>query len=188
MAGSERPTVLVVDDEPDVTDMYAEYLSEGYDIRTAYSGREALNQLDEAVTVVLLDRRLPDSSSDDILETINERYSDCQVALVTGVRPDFDILEMEFDDYVVKPVGKAELRTTVERMLARSDYQKRLREYFALVSKYGALRAHKSRGELEQSQEFMRLEARIEQHREELYALTAEFDPEDFRLLYRDLA
>jgi DNA-binding response OmpR family regulator len=188
MTGSGDPTVLVVDDEPDVTDMYAGYLPEGYDVRTAYSGREALGHLDEAVTVTLLDRRLPDSSSDDILEIINERYPDCRVALVTGVRPDFDILDMEFDDYVVKPVGKTELRTTVERMLARSDYQELLREYFALVSKYGALRAHKSGRQLKQSQGFMRLEARIEQRREELYALTAEFDPEDFRLLCRDLA
>lgn len=187
MTGSGSPTVLVVDDEPDLTDTHARYLSDEYDVRKAYSGAEAIEQLDDDVAVTLLDRRLPNSSSDEILERINERYPDCRTTLVTGVTPDFDILDMEFDDYVVKPVGKAELRNTVEQMLARSDYQELLREYFALLSKYATLKTHKTEAELEDSPEFARLETQIERHRDELDELTADFDPEDFRLLCRDL-
>ncbi|MFB6227357.1 MAG: HalX domain-containing protein [Halobacteriales archaeon] len=188
MAGPGRPTVLIVDDEPNLTDTHAQYLSGKYDVRKAYSGAEALERLDEEVAVTLLDRKLPNSSSDDILEGINERHPECRTALVTGVTPDFDILEMEFDDYVVKPVGKAELRNTVEQMLARSDYQELLREYFALLSKYATLKTHKPETELEESPEFVRLEAQVERRRSELDELTAEFEPEDFQLLCREIA
>jgi DNA-binding response OmpR family regulator len=187
MVGSGCPTVLVVDDEPDLTDTHAEYLSGEYDVKKAYSGSEAVERLNDSIAVVLLDRRLPNSSSDDILERINKRYPECRTALVTGVAPDFDILDMEFDDYVVKPVGKTELQNTVEQMLARSDYRELLREYFALLSKYAALKTHKTEAELEASPEFVRLVAQVERHRSELDELTAEFDSEDFRLLCRDL-
>lgn len=188
MAGSGRPTVLIVDDEPDLTDTYATYLSGKYDVKKAYSGAKALEQLDEEIVVTLLDRQLPNSSSDEILERINERHPDCRTALVTGVAPDFDILDMEFDDYVVKPVGKTELRNTVEQMLARSDYQELLREYFALLSKYATLKTHKTEAELEESPEFARLKAQVERYRSELDELTAEFDSEDFQLLCREIA
>ena len=188
MTGPETPSVLVVDDEPDLTDTYAEQLSGTYDVRKAYSGSEAFDALDDDVAVVLLDRRLPDRSSDELLETINERHSDCRVALVTGVTPDFDILEMEFDDYVVKPVTGAQLRDTVERVLARSDYQELVREYFILISKYATLRTHKTDAERNDSPEFERLKSRIDELRCELDALVAEFDSEDFRHLCRDLA
>jgi len=187
MTGLSGPTVLVVDDEPDLTDTYAKQLSGEYDVRTAYSGSEAIDRLDDSVAVTLLDRRLPDSSSDDLLERINERHPECRVALVTGVTPDFDILEMEFDDYVVKPVTGDELKRTVERVLTRSNYEELVREYFTLISKYAALRTHKTDSELEASPEFAHLEDRIEELRRDLDSLVAEFDAEDFRLLCRGL-
>jgi len=187
MTGTENPTVLVVDDEPDLTDLYAEQISGRYEVRTAYSAAEAIERLDEEVAVVLLDRRMPERSSEVVLETINEEYPGCRVAIVTAVTPDFDILDMQFDDYVVKPVTGEELRNTVERVLTRSDYQDLVREYFTLISKYAALQTHKSQSELDSSAEFARLEERIEERRRELDSLMAEFEPEDFRLLCRDL-
>jgi DNA-binding response OmpR family regulator len=188
MVDSSDSTVLVVEDEPGLADTYAEGLSEEYDVRTAYSGSEALDYLDDDVAVCLLDRRLPDSSADELLETIDDRCPGCPVALVTGVTPDFDILEMEFDAYVVKPVTNEELRDTVDRVLARSDYEQLLREYFTLISKYAALRTHKTDAELEASPEFSDLETEIEEVRREIEALVANFDAEDFRALCHDLA
>jgi len=107
MEGTTGPTVLVVEDESKLADTYAGWLSGTYDVRTAYSGSEALDRLDEGVAVCLLDRRLPDSTADEVIEDVTARYPGCRVALVTGVTPDFDILEMEFDDYLVKPVTSA---------------------------------------------------------------------------------
>ncbi|TKX52052.1 response regulator, partial [Halorubrum sp. SS7] len=60
---SEKPPlVLVVEDEPDLADLYAAWLGDEYRVRTAYGGREALDQLDETddeVDAILLDRRMP---------------------------------------------------------------------------------------------------------------------------------
>ncbi len=187
MVNPGRPTVLIVEDETDLTDAYAAYLSGEYDVKTAYSASEAMERLDDGVAVTLLDRRLPDGSGDEILERINERHPGCRVALVTAVAPDFDILDMDFDDYIVKPVGRSELRDTVERMLTRSEFQGLVREYFALLSKYATLKTHKTEAELERSTEFVRLEAQIERRRNELDELTTAFDHEDFRLLCRDI-
>lgn len=93
-------TVLIVEDEQPLADLYAAWLTETYSIRTAYDGEQALDQLDEQVAVVLLDRRMPQLSGDDVLERIRERNYDCHVAMVSGVHPDFDIIEMGFDDYL----------------------------------------------------------------------------------------
>lgn len=55
-----QATVLVVDDEKDLADVYAEHLKERYTVRTEYSGNEALEAMSPDVDVVLLDRRMPD--------------------------------------------------------------------------------------------------------------------------------
>lgn len=58
----QPPLVLVVEDEPDLADLYAAWLGDEYRVRTAYGGQEALDELDEAddeVDAILLDRRMP---------------------------------------------------------------------------------------------------------------------------------
>jgi len=103
----QPPLVLVVEDEPDLADLYAAWLGDEYRVRTAYGGQEALDELDEAddeVDAILLDRRMPGLSGDEVLAAVRERGIDCRVAMVTAVEPDFDILKMGFDDYLVKPV------------------------------------------------------------------------------------
>ena len=93
------PTVLVVEDEPDIAALYSGFLEERYDVTVAETATEAVDRVDAAVDVVLLDRRLPDGSGDDVLEHIRESGYDCRVAMVTAVEPDFDIIDMGFDLY-----------------------------------------------------------------------------------------
>jgi DNA-binding response OmpR family regulator len=106
----ERTTVLIVDDEEDLADLYAEWVEmAGYGPRTAYDGETALSALDDGVDVVLLDRRLPEMRGDRILERIRQAEFDCTVAMVTAVEPEVDIVEMGYDEYVVKPIEQPEL-------------------------------------------------------------------------------
>ncbi|MFD1599600.1 bacterio-opsin activator domain-containing protein [Halobellus rarus] len=130
----DDPVVLVVDDDRDLADTCRYWLRDDYEVRVAYGGESALDQMDETVDVVLLDRRMPDLSGDDVLDEIDARGYDCRVAMMTAVEPDTDIVEMPFDEYLVKPVDEDDLRETVEELLVRSEFDDRIREYFALVS------------------------------------------------------
>ncbi|PSP18009.1 DNA-binding protein [Halobacteriales archaeon QH_10_67_13] len=162
MSGTETPTVLVVEDEADLVEMYELWLAGEYDIRTALDGQTGLEALDAEVDVVILDRRMPGLSGDEVLKHIDAEGFDCRVAMVTAVEPDFDILEMGFDAYLPKPVGQEQLRTTVERLLERAAYDNRLQEYYALVEKQATLEATKRRVELANSEEYDRLTERID--------------------------
>ena len=112
-----RPTVLVVDDDPGLADLYTAVLERTYTVRTAYDGQEAIDELSNEVDVVVLDRRMPKLTGDEVLARIREEKRDCQVILVSAVDPDSEPLAVDFDDYITKPVLSTELRERVERLL-----------------------------------------------------------------------
>jgi DNA-binding response OmpR family regulator len=185
---STNETVLIVDDEPSITDLYALRLEGEYEVRTAYGGEEALEKVDEDVDVVLLDRRMPDLSGDEVLTAIQERGLDPGVAMVTAVDPDFDILELGFDAYVVKPVPEEKLKETVETLLRRSTYDSKLQELTSLMSKRAALKAEVTPDELEDNEEYRRLSERIETLRDELDDTVDDLDEEDFSAAFYALS
>jgi DNA-binding response OmpR family regulator len=187
----QPPLVLVVEDEPDLADLYAAWLGDEYRVRTAYGGQEALEQLDEAdddVNAILLDRRMPGLSGDEVLSAVRERGIDCRVAMVTAVEPDFDILKMGFDDYLVKPVTSDTLKETVSGLLRRGEYDTEMQELFSLTSKKAMLETEKSATELADNDEYQRLTDRIEELRsradESLEAVTE--DDDDFEKLFQE--
>ncbi|WP_144901177.1 HalX domain-containing protein [Halobellus captivus] len=185
---ADLPMVLVVEDEPDLADLYATWLRDEYRVRVAYGGREALEELDDEVDVVLLDRRMPDLSGDEALEAIRERDVGCRVAMVTAVEPDFDIVAMGFDDYLVKPVSRESLKDTVQNLLRRSHYDDGIQELFALASKKALLESEKDAATLEDHEEYQRLTERVRELRTQLDDTLSAFDDEhDFTAMYRDL-
>ena len=185
---ADPPMVLVVEDEPDLADLYATWLRDEYRVRVAYGGREALEELDEEVDVVLLDRRMPDLSGDEALEAIRERDVGCRVAMVTAVEPDFDIVAMGFDDYLVKPVSRDSLKETVENLLRRNSYDDGIQELFALASKKALLESEKDAATLEEHEEYQKLTERVQNLRAQLDETLTTFDEEhDFTAMYRDL-
>jgi DNA-binding response OmpR family regulator len=170
-------TVLVVDDERRAADTYTNVLSADYETRTAYGGEEALELIGQVeFDVILLDRRMPAVSGDEVLEAVQQQAVDCRIALVTAVNPDFDIVELGIDDYVVKPVGKENLRDTVDRLLALDEYDERQRELSSLQVKRNVLELEKSNAELAESEEFARLERRILELERELEELADDLD------------
>jgi len=141
MTEAPDATVLAVDDEPDLAELYRVYLDPAYDVRIATGGEEALDAMDGAVDVVLLDRRMPDMSGHEVLSEIRDEGYDARVAMLTAVEPDVDIVEMPFDDYKTKPVTKEDLLTLVEVLLHRAAFDEQSQQFFALASKKAALEA-----------------------------------------------
>jgi len=187
---SEQPSlVLVVEDEPDLADLYAAWLGDEYRVRTAYGGQEALDELDEAdneVDAILLDRRMPGLSGDEVLSAVRGRGIDCRVAMVTAVEPDFDILKMGFDDYLVKPVTSDTLRETVEGLLRRGEYDTEMQELFSLTSKKAMLETEKSATELADNEEYQRLTDRIDELRSQADQSLEAVTDDDFEKLFQE--
>ncbi len=159
-------SVLIAEDEKDLADVYTMWLSANYEVRTAYDGEEALRQFSDDVDAVLLDRRMPKYSGDEVLEALRDHGYEGPIGMVTAVDPDFDIIEMGFDDYIVKPIMKDELLEFVANLLSLSGYENAVQRYYELASKKAALESNKTRDELADNEEYQALVAELDEARQ----------------------
>jgi DNA-binding response OmpR family regulator len=120
-----RGKVLVVDDEPNMVQLLAEYLTEqGYHVATAHGGIEALAKIDlEKPQVILLDVQMPGMDGVEVLRRI--RSFDTEVGvLIISANDDVELakqtVEMGAFDYTLKPVDFAYLNRAVDTMMARA--------------------------------------------------------------------
>jgi len=118
--------VLVVEDERDIAALVAYHLTrEGYRVRTADSGAEALQAVShERPDLVILDLMLPGFSGYDILAELRRREATAEVPVIvlTARRDEEDRvkgLELGADDYVTKPFSPRELVLRVAAVLRR---------------------------------------------------------------------
>ena len=117
-------TILVVDDEPAMVGMVGALLGdEGYQIVTAYDGEVALRRhADEHPDLVILDRRLPRLSGDEVCKAIRASAS-TPILMLTGERGSEErarLLDLGADDYLEKPFSKKELSARVRALLRRA--------------------------------------------------------------------
>lgn len=144
----------MVDDDQAYVDAYATWLEDDYNVMIAHGGNEALTQLDNDLDVVLLDRRMPDLNGDLVLKEIRNRNIDCRVALVTAVEPKLNIIELEFDEYLLKPVSQQELEQLIEQLLIRNRFSESVQRGFQLTSTKSTLESTYSAEELEQNDKY----------------------------------
>lgn len=178
--------VLIVEDERGLADLYGEWLAGEYTVRTAYNGKQAIEELGNTVDIVLLDRSLPDLSGVEILARIREQDFDCRVIMVTAVEPDLDILDLEFDDYLTKPVDGDDLRTTTERMERLVTDNDLLQERYQRIATRSVLREMNEIGTTEHEL-YSDLLDRIATLQEQVDLTIEAFDTEAFGAAFRDL-
>lgn len=135
-------TVQVVDDESMIRELYVTWLDGDYDVREAADGEAALEDIDDDVAVVLLDRRMPGLRGDEVVRRIRDREFDCRVVIVSAVDPEVAVLELPFDDYLVKPAEVDDLRSAVEMAMERNELDPTEREYATVLAKLGLLEHH----------------------------------------------
>ncbi len=173
--------VLVADDNDRVNTMHTAWLEADYTVRTASDGEAALQNLDTDVGVVVLDRRMPGLSGSEVLDWIRSQQYDIRVVMVTSKDVDIDLLDMEFDKYLTKPVRRDELRSAVADLFERRAYSADLQEYLGLRSKLGLLRAEYPDSTLETHELYQRLRSRLD----ELEASDGTFESVDAETLER---
>lgn len=169
--------VLVVEDERELAEMYAAYLPE-YETEIAYGGEEALDRVSSWFDVVLLDRRMPVVSGNEVLAAIEEQGLECRVAMVTAVDPDFDIIDLRIDEYLVKPVTREDLRETISRLLKLDEYNDLMRELTSRKLKRNVLELEKTQAELAESKGFETLQSEIAALESRVNSLADELDVE----------
>lgn len=154
--------VLVVEDDPQLAALYAELLADTYETESVTSGVAALEAMDASVDVVLLDRRMPDKSGDEVLAEIRSRGFECPVIMVSAINPDLDILDMPFTEYLTKPISGADLHAAIDRALTLAQRNSDRLEYFMLLDKYLALAANAAVDGLCRNEEYLALRQRLE--------------------------
>ena len=114
----------MVDDERALVGMVASLLGEeGYEIVTAYDGETALRRhAEESPDLVILDRKLPKISGDEVCKRIRAS-STTPILMLTGERGADErakLLDLGADDYLEKPFSGRELRSRVRALLRRA--------------------------------------------------------------------
>ena len=163
MESATEQVVLIAEDNPRVKTMYSTWLENEYTVRTASDGEETLRNLDSDVGVVVLDRRMPGPSGDEILDWIRSQQYDIRVVMSTSSDVDLDLLELAFDEYLTKPVQKQTLFSTVAALFERREYDAQLQEYLALRSKLALLQVEYTAETLEANEEYRRLRTRLDE-------------------------
>ena len=117
--------ILIADDEPNIV-VSLEYLMkrEGFDVRVAENGDEALTQVAEfAPDLLLLDVMLPRRNGFEVCQQLRSdpRWQDLKVVMLTAKGRDIEMqkgLALGADAYITKPFSTKELVARVKRLLA----------------------------------------------------------------------
>jgi len=115
--------IAIVDDEPDITALLANYLqSQGYRVTALHNGRALMALMTvDAPALVLLDLGLPGEDGFSIARQLREHWR-CGLVIVTGRGDAVDKvvgLEVGADDYVTKPFDLRELLARIKAVLRR---------------------------------------------------------------------
>ena len=135
--------VLVVDDEPAVTDLLAYNLRKAhYDVLVANDGLEALRLANKASPdLILLDLMIPEVDGLDVCRELR-KTSGVPIIMITARGEEIDRvvgLELGADDYVTKPFSVRELMARIKAVLRRAQSDDKVRASSTLLHGPGGL-------------------------------------------------
>jgi DNA-binding NtrC family response regulator len=133
---TDRPRILVVDDELNICQSCVKILSKiDCEVEYALNGYEALKMVEqERFTVIITDLKMSSMGGMEVLRRVKDNYPDTMVIVITGyatVSSAVEVMKMGACDYLPKPFTPDELRGVVRHALAERETQiqnRRLRE------------------------------------------------------------
>lgn len=152
----DRPRVLVVDDEPFIRDILADFLGmEGYQVQTAENGVRALDALERSrFDLVISDLKMPQMGGIELLQQLAHKHPDTLTVIMTGfgtVETAIDAMKRGAYDYILKPFKVEEIVHIVRRGLEKrrlTAENLRLREALSLYKVSEAIAASLSLDEV----------------------------------------
>lgn len=132
LTDTDKPRILVVDDEPPVTELLKTSLNaSGYCCSSAENGIDALKILDkEEIDVVITDINMPGMNGLELAEIITKNYTS-NVIVMTGYVEGFkfkDIISTGASDFIQKPLSLKEIIARVDRVIKERVTIARLKE------------------------------------------------------------
>ncbi|MDF2210276.1 response regulator [Arthrospira platensis NCB002] len=140
-----KPTILVVDDEPDNLDLLYRTFHREFKVLKAESGPAALKILEEVgeVAVIISDQRMPYMSGTEFLSLTATQYPDSIRIILTGYTDVEDLVEAinsgKVFKYVTKPWKSDELKAIVQQGLETHNVLKSRTEELRLAQKQESL-------------------------------------------------
>ncbi len=125
-----NPVVLIIDDDPAITDLLSVILRQGgYDTLLANSGRDGLHILrDHSPRLVILDLMMPDMDGWQVCKAARE-FSSVPILILSALNePSIiaSVLDMGADDFLVKPCPSSVLIAHLKRLARRSENMQRV--------------------------------------------------------------
>ncbi|MDR1529864.1 MAG: response regulator transcription factor [Burkholderiales bacterium] len=122
---NDTPTLLIIDDDIELTELLAGWLSqEGFRVTCCHATHAALELLNEKTPDgIILDVMFPDGSGLELLKKLREDFPTLPVLMLSARGEPLDrILGLEFgaDDYLTKPCDPRELTARIRAILRRS--------------------------------------------------------------------
>ena len=120
MAAKNR--ILVADDEEALrTVLSSELEGEGYNVKSAADGQEAITLLQKnEFDLILLDIKMPNVDGFEVLKFVKDHAPKTRVVMLTGfadLKNAIESKKLGAEDFVSKPYDLVDLLTTVERVL-----------------------------------------------------------------------
>ena len=121
---------LLVDDEKPFIDNLAQRLRQrGFDVVCAFSGMEALNQLDndDTIEVVVLDVIMPGMDGIETIKKLKKKHPTVEVIMLTGhstINHAVEAIKLDAFDYLTKPCDINQLISKAEQAVSRRNERK----------------------------------------------------------------
>lgn len=134
---TKRKRILVVDDEKANRELLEAFLmGMGHDVDMASDGPEALAALDCSHDLVMLDVMMPGINGFEVAQRIRSESSVsdipiCMVTALSDMEQRLRAVECGADDFIAKPIDKAELKIRTTALLKFKESQDAIKEYQA---------------------------------------------------------
>lgn len=127
---SQKPRILIVDDDPIVAESLADFLHrEGYGVATAGDGNEAINVLEATdheggveapFGLIISDMNMPRCDGLELLKRIRKRFNSVAAIMITGfgkIEGAVESIKLGAVEYLTKPIVDDELRIAVNKAM-----------------------------------------------------------------------
>jgi PAS domain S-box-containing protein len=159
---TEKPTVLIAEDNADMLQYLTGLLGDQYDVRCFGNGKKAIEAMQAGLVpdLVVADVMMPDVDGLALMEYIknNDGKSTVPVILLSarsGEESRIDGMRHGADDYIVKPFSSKELLARIEARILISSIRKKAEQALKLTNKELEERVHQRTIELSESKNLL---------------------------------